>query len=103
MELLAGYIQRCAAVTDFDGSPLIDNMVMTLSSDVGEQHNHTNVPYLVIGGKNMGIQGGRALTYMGRASNDVFSSLAKPLGLTLPGDKFGDPEHAQGPLPEFVA
>jgi hypothetical protein len=102
MQLLAGYLQRCAAVTDFDGSPLIDNMVITLSSDVGEQHNHTNVPYLVCGGKNLGIKGGRALTYMGRATNDVFSSLAKPLGLTLPEEKFGDPQHALGPLPEFV-
>ena len=102
MELLAGFIKRCSEVTDFDGSPLIDNMVMTLSSDVGEQHNHNNVPYLVIGGKNMGIQGNRALTYMGRASNDVFASLAGPLGLELPGGKFGDPEHSQGPLPEFI-
>jgi hypothetical protein len=102
MQLLAGFIDRCAKVTDFDGSPLIDNMVMTLSSDVGEQHNHTNVPYLVAGGKNLGIKGGRALTYMGRASNDVFSSLAKPFGLNLPEGKFGDAHHAQGPLPEFL-
>ena len=77
-------------------------MVMTLSSDVGEQHNHQNVPYLVIGGKNLGVKGGRALTYMGRASNDVFASLAKPLGLNLPDGKFGDPHHSQGPLPELV-
>jgi hypothetical protein len=102
MELIAKYLQRVAAVQDFDGSPLIDNMVITLSSDVGEQHNHNNVPYLVMGGKNMGIKGNRALTYMGRASNDVFSSLAKPLGLTLPEGKFGDPHHAMGPLPEFI-
>ena len=102
MQLLAGYLQRCAAVIDFDGSPLIDNMVITLSSDVGEMHSHTNVPYLVCGGKNLGIKGGRALKYTGRASNDVFSSLARPLGLELPGEKFGDPTHAEGPLPEFV-
>jgi hypothetical protein len=102
MQMLAGYIQRTAKVTDFDGTPLIDNTVITLSSDVGEQHVHTNVPYLVIGGKNLGIKGGRMLTYMGTATNDVFSSLARPLGLNLPGDKFGDPEHAQGPLPEFL-
>ncbi len=80
MELLAGFTKRCADVIDFDGTPLIDNMVITLSSDVGEQHSHTNVPYLVIGGKNMGIKGGRALTYMGRASNDVFSSLGQTSG-----------------------
>jgi hypothetical protein len=102
IQLVADFVKRCAAVPDFDGSPLIDNMVMTLSSDVGEQHNHNNVPYLVLGGKNLGIKGNRALTYMGRASNDVFSSLAKPLGLNLPDNKFGDPHHAQGPLPEFI-
>lgn len=102
MQLVAGFVQRCAAVKDFDGQPLIDNMVMTLSSDVGEQHNHNDVPYLVLGGKNLGIKGNRALKYTGRASNDVFSSLAKPLGLNLPEGKFGDPHHALGPLPEFI-
>ena len=44
-------------VQDFDGSPLIDNMVMTLSSDVSEQHNHVNVPYLVVGREEPGHQG----------------------------------------------
>ena len=102
MDLFAKYIGRVAKMQDFDGGLLIDNMVMTLSSDVGEQHNHNNVPYLVAGGKNLGIKGGRALTYMGRASNDVFSSLAPKLGWTPPEGKFGDPHHAQGPLPEFV-
>jgi hypothetical protein len=102
MQLMAGFLKRMSEVTDFDGSPLIDNVVMTLSSDVGEQHNHNQVPYLVMGGKNLGIKGNRALTYMGRASNDVFASLAKPLGLNLPDGKFGDPAHSQGPLPEFI-
>ena len=102
IQLIANYVKRCAEVMDFDGSPLIDNMVMTVSSDVGEQHNHNNVPYLVIGGKNLGIKGNRALTYMGRASNDVFSSIAPKLGWTPPDGKFGDPHHAQGPLPEFI-
>ena len=100
--LIANFTKRCSEIIDFDGSPLIDNMVMTVSSDVGEQHNHTNVPYLVIGGKNLGIKGNRALSYMGRASNDVFSSIAPKLGWTPPDGKFGDAAHAQGPLPEFI-
>ena len=44
-----------------------------------------------MGGKNMGIKGGRVLRYPGLASNDVFSSLAKPFQVELPDGKFGDP------------
>jgi hypothetical protein len=102
MDMLAKYVQRLADVQDFDGQPLIDNMVLTLSSDVSERHDHVNVPYVVAGGKNLGIQGGRLLRYPGYASNDVFSSLLKPFKVDLPGSKFGDPVHAKGPLPEFV-
>jgi hypothetical protein len=102
MDMLAGYIQSLADTIDFDGSPLIDNMVMTLSSDVSERHNFINVPYFVAGGKNLGVQGGRLLRYPGYASNDVFSSLLKPFKVDIAGSKFGDPAHAKGPLPEFV-
>jgi hypothetical protein len=102
MDQTAKYVQRLADTTDLDGQPLIDNMVMTLSSDVSERHDHVNVPYLVAGGKNLGIAGGRLLRYPGYASNDVFSSLLKPFKVELPGNKFGDPMHAKGPLPEFV-
>jgi hypothetical protein len=101
MGKLAGFIQSMAAVNDFDGGPLIDNTVITLSSDVSEYHNHVNVPFVVAGGKNLGIAGGRVLNYPGGASNDVFSSLLKPLGIDTT-DKFGDPIWAKGPLPEFV-
>ena len=102
MDMTAKYVQKLADTPDLDGSPLIDNMVLTLSSDVSERHNHENVPFLTAGGKNLGIQGGRLLRYPGYASNDVFSSLLKPFKVDLPGAKFGDPVHAKGPLPEFV-
>jgi hypothetical protein len=102
MDMLAGYIQSLADTPDFDGTPLLDNMVLTLSSDVSERHNFVNVPYFVAGGKNLGIQGGRLLRYPGYASNDVMSSLLKPFKVDLPGSKFGDPAHARGPLPELV-
>jgi hypothetical protein len=101
MGKMAVFIKAMADVTDFDGAPLIDNTVITLSSDVSEYHNHVNVPFLVAGGKNLGIKGGRVLNYPGAASNDVFSSLLKPLGIDTT-DKFGDPVWAKGPLPEFV-
>jgi hypothetical protein len=102
MGMFASYIKRLSAVQDLDGTPLIDNTVITLSSDVSERHKHENVPFLVAGGKNLGIAGGRVLRYPGLASNDVFSSLIKPLQVALPDGKFGDPMHARGPLPELV-
>jgi hypothetical protein len=102
MDMFARYVKRLAAVPDLDGTPLIDNTVVTLSSDVSERHKHENVPYLVVGGKALGIKGGRLLRYPGLASNDVFSSLLAPFGVTTPDGKFGDPMHARGPLPELV-
>jgi hypothetical protein len=102
MTMIAKFVQRVANRDDFGGTKLIDNTVITLSSDVSERHNHTNVPYLVMGGKNMGIKGGRVLRYPGLASNDVFSALAKPFQVELTNGKFGDPNWAKGPLPELV-
>ena len=102
MDMFGKYVKRLSAVPDFDGTPLIDNMVVTLSSDVSERHKHENVPYLVVGGKSLGIPGGRVLRYPGGASNDVFSSLIKPFQVDIPTGKFGDPMHAQGALKELV-
>jgi hypothetical protein len=100
MTMYATFVKKLADVTEADGSSLIENTVMTMSSDVSERHNHANVPYVVFGGAKMGIKGGRVLRYPGGSSNDVFAALAKPLGVTLPGGKFGD--QGNGPLPELV-
>ena len=100
MTLYANWVKTLADVKEADGSALIENMVMTMSSDVSERHNHVNVPYVVFGGAKMGIKGGRVLRYPGGASNDILAALAKPLGVNLPGGKFGD--QGQGPLPELV-
>jgi hypothetical protein len=102
MTMIARFIKRMSTMPDFGGSTLLDNTVVTLSSDVSERHNHTNVPYLVMGGKNLGIKGGRVLRYPGSASNDVFSALARPFKAELTGGLFGDPKWAKGPLPELV-
>ena len=102
MEMYGGWVKQLSEVKEIDGSSMIENMVMTMSSDVSERHNHANVPYVVWGGAKMGIKGGRVLRYPGRSTNDVMASLAKPFGVTLPEGKFGDPQHSQGPLPELV-
>jgi hypothetical protein len=100
MTMYAGWVKSMADVKEADGSSLIENVVMTVSSDVSERHNHANVPYVVFGGGKMGIKGGRLLRYPGGASNDVMAALAKPFGVNLPGGKFGD--QGEGPLPELV-
>jgi hypothetical protein len=101
MGMYASFVKLLADAKDIDGtSSLIENTVMTMSSDVSERHNHVNVPYVVWGGAKMGIKGGRLLRYPGGSSNDVFAALAKPLGVNLPGGKFGD--MSTGPLPELV-
>jgi hypothetical protein len=102
MEMMAGWVKDLASVKEIDGSSLLDNMVITLCSDVSEYHKHDNAPYLVFGGAKLGIKGGRCLRYPAGSTNDVFASLAKPFQVNLPDGKFGDPKQGQGPLAELV-
>jgi hypothetical protein len=114
------FIQQLDATKDIDGSSLLDNTVVAYVTEVGRAYDHDwrNVPFLVFGGKNTGIQGGTYLkvsdgklaavegTYGGtgpnRPTNDVWLALAPIFGVNLPS--LGDMSKGQyqGPLPGLV-
>jgi hypothetical protein len=100
-QLTAAFINDLAAVKESDGSSLLDNTMVPFFSEVGQYHEHNDVPFALFGGKKLGLTGGRCLTYPGRTPNDVWVAAARAFGVDLPA--FGDPALNVGPLPELFA
>jgi hypothetical protein len=100
-QLTAAFINDLAAVKEADGSSLLDSTMVPFFSEVGQYHEHNDVPFALFGGKKFGLTGGRCLTYPGRAPNDVWVPVAKAFGVDL--KTFGDPALNAGPLPELFA
>ena len=109
-------LQEFAAQPDADGNNLLDNTVAAYVSEGGDplQHDQSNVPFLVFGGKNTRIQGGKFIKATGgslpstpdrmstnRPTNDVWLALAPIFGVALDG--LGAPTQFTGPLPDLVA
>jgi hypothetical protein len=100
-KLTAAFLLEMAAIKEIDGSSLLDNTMVPFFSEVGQYHEHNDVPFALFGGKKFGLVGGRALTYPSRTPNDVWVGAAKALGVDMP--TFGDPALNSGPLPELFA
>ena len=98
-ELTARFINELAALKEQDGSSLLDNTLVPMFSEVGQFHEHNDVPFGLFGGRKLGHTGGRALRYPGRTPNDVWTGLARLYGLDLPS--FGDAALNGGALPEL--
>jgi hypothetical protein len=108
-------LQDFAAQPDADGNSLLDNTVAAYASEMADplDYDQTNVPFLVFGGKNTRIQGGRFISATGgslpstpdqtsgnRPTNDVWLALAPIFGVELAG--LGAPAQFTGPLPDLV-
>jgi hypothetical protein len=108
-------LQAFDAQRDADGNTLLDNTVAAYVSEAGDSfaHNQSNVPFLVFGGKNTRIQGGKFIKATGgtlpstqdgtstnRPTNDVWLALAPIFGVDLP--TLGDAKQYIGPLPGLV-
>jgi hypothetical protein len=107
-------IQAFAAQTDVDGNSLLDNTVIVYLTEVARAYDHDfrNLPYLVFGGKNTRIQGGKFIKVTGgplpnvndgtgnRPTNDVWLALAPIFGVTL--NSLGNSNQYTGPLAGLV-
>ena len=108
-------LQQFDATTDFDGNTLLDNTVVVYLSEVARAYDHDqrNMPFLVFGGKNTGINGGQFLkvtdgkltnadgvSLINRPTNDVWLALAPIFGVNLPS--LGSAKQWTGPLPGLV-
>jgi len=96
---VAEFVQTLAAVPEADGS-MLDNTLVFLFSEVGQWHEHNDIPIAVIGGKNLGNVGNRVLRYT-RQVNDVGAAILKQL--QVPITSFGDARWFKGPAPELFA
>jgi hypothetical protein len=92
-------------VLEADGSSLLDNTAVAYVTEVarGFDHDQANVPFAVIGGKNLGIPGDRFYKADGpnRPTNDLWLALAPAFEVDLPS--LGAQEQSSGPLPNFLA
>jgi hypothetical protein len=103
-------IQEFATTPDVDGNMLLDNTVIVYVTEVARawDHNQQNMPVIVFGGKNTGVNGGTYLKVTGghlagqvsgssnRPFNDLWLALAPKFGVNLPS--LGDATQFTGAL-----
>ena len=99
---VAAFVKDLGATPESDGSgSVLDNTIVVMASEVAQYHEHDDIPFVMFGGKNLGLIGGRCLNYAGRTPSDVWVSVANAMGVDLPS--FGDPAYGKGALPELFA
>jgi len=79
------------------GGSMLDNTLIVWTNELGKgnSHSHTDVPFVLIGGENLGMKQGRALNYEPKvAHNRLLLALAKVMGHEL--ESFGQKKLSQG-------
>jgi len=66
----------------------------------GASLRHDDVPFVIAGVADLGILGGRYLTYAGENHNDLLANLLTAVGVTT--ELFGDPDYSTGLLPGLL-
>ena len=87
---MAGLVGRLRAAEDVDGTSLLDNTLLYLSSEIsdGDAHNHTDLPTLLIGGGGGAVRSGRHVAYAEeRSAASLFVSMFQAAGVGV--DAFG--------------
>lgn len=96
---LVDFLQRLETRTDTDGTSLLDNTLVVMSSEIadGNRHNHDDLPVLLAGGGGGAHRPGRHLRFGTRSLADLYTSMARAAGASV--DRFG--MNGTGPLPEI--
>lgn len=114
-QMTADVLKEFATTPDVDGSMLLDNTIVVYLTEVAVawNHNQQNMPLIVFGGKNTGLNGGTFLKVSdgklprqtggsgNRPFNDLWLAIAPKFGVTLPS--LGAPAQWSGPLPGLFA
>jgi hypothetical protein len=123
---VASFVDKLKAIPEPGpgGAPgtMLDNTLIVIGSEIGAGHTHRAIPFLTIGGKNLGVRTGRYLKFGrkaivsypkylpsgviddgGEPHNRLLTSVLNAMG--LPDKSFGAsvPEFETGPLPGFLA
>jgi hypothetical protein len=91
MEQYVYMIERMSAIVEFDGSTLLDNMIFTYGSGLGDgaTHQYTDLPIIVAGGGGGRLQQGIHLhCAAGTPLANLWLTQARALGVK--GDRFAD-------------
>ncbi len=100
-EQLALLLGKMKGVQESNGT-LLDNTLIVFINEVSHGNEHTidRMPTLMLGGKNLGLQGGQCLKYGGRFMNDVWAAVC---GAFKAPPTFGDPAYFTGPVSGLFA
>jgi hypothetical protein len=89
---VASLLQKLKTTPDAGGGSLLDNTVVYLFSETANciDHRGDNMPYVVAGGRGLGLKTGRVLDYTGRGATHahMIQGLARVIGgngFALPG------------------
>lgn len=95
--LLAGL----QAVTEPDGSTMLDNTIVVWGSEVASPdiHSFDRMPFVVAGGSKF-LRTGRYIDYGGEQHTALLATVGLLLG--LPDERFGHPDYAREPLYDLI-
>ncbi|MGH1341670.1 MAG: DUF1552 domain-containing protein [Nannocystales bacterium] len=99
---VAEFVSKLAAVDEGDGT-LLDNTVVLWGSEFGDgaAHDSNDLPLVMFGGGNMGLEGGRHLAFGNQQTfGDLCASLLEMFG--FPGETFGWADSTTGAIPGLV-
>lgn len=99
---IAYLVKRLAAISEGSGT-MLDNTLMIWGVESGTNHNHSprDMQYLIIGGKNLGVQLGQVLQLpSAQSANKLLTSVMQAFGYAATGLGI---EPSVGPLPGVLA
>jgi len=115
---VAGVAYTLSQFKTASGKNLLDQTVICWGSelDMGAAHNHDNTPFVLIGGGGAGIKTNQLVRFLvnygpnepnnvagTRFHNDLLTTLAQVMGVSLPGGTFGTSSYCTGPIREILA
>jgi len=89
-EQMAYFLEKMQGIKEENGS-LLDNSMVIYGCGIadGDSHSHRDLPIILAGGKNCGLQTGRHVQYpKDTPMTNLYLSLAEKMGVSL--EKFGD-------------
>jgi hypothetical protein len=99
---IAYLVKRLAAISEGSGT-MLDNTLMIWGVESGTNHNHSpkDMQYLILGGKNLGVQLGQVLQLASaQSANKLLTSVMQAFGYAATGLGI---EPTVGPLPGVLA
>lgn len=112
MQEVAYIADQLAAIPEGDGS-MLDNTIILFATEISTGHQHGRMPWVTIGGKNLGVNVGRSLKLPKIAQNAMpdrresgypharlLVSLLNAMG--LPDKTYGLPQFGTGPMDGYL-